>query len=140
MLLTAVNTHALRSVDATKPEDIGAGDQGIMFGYASDEHETMMPLSHHLATAIGIRLTEVCVRVTVRARGPFFFLQKALACESCACALLLLRGCAHVGWAHHSKAAPDSAASAPRVPAPELAARCPGSPTRTHLATPRRGR
>ena len=30
-----------------------------MFGYATDEHETLMPLSHHLATALGIRLTEV---------------------------------------------------------------------------------
>jgi S-adenosylmethionine synthetase len=26
-----------QSVDATKLEDIGAGDQGIMFGYATDE-------------------------------------------------------------------------------------------------------
>eukprot|EP00353_Schmidingerella_taraikaensis_P003041 CAMPEP_0185568188 /NCGR_PEP_ID=MMETSP0434-20130131/1222_1 /TAXON_ID=626734 ORGANISM="Favella taraikaensis, Strain Fe Narragansett Bay" /NCGR_SAMPLE_ID=MMETSP0434 /ASSEMBLY_ACC=CAM_ASM_000379 /LENGTH=390 /DNA_ID=CAMNT_0028182613 /DNA_START=34 /DNA_END=1206 /DNA_ORIENTATION=- len=40
-------------------EDIGAGDQGIMFGYATDETEDAMPLSHHLATKIGYRLTEV---------------------------------------------------------------------------------
>ncbi|GAB5031709.1 s-adenosylmethionine synthase 2 [Nannochloropsis oceanica] len=40
-------------------EDIGAGDQGIMFGYATDETEELMPLTHLLATSIGARLTEV---------------------------------------------------------------------------------
>jgi len=41
------------------PEDIGAGDQGIMFGYATDETEEAMPLTALLATKIGYRLTEV---------------------------------------------------------------------------------
>merc|ERR1712190_268030 len=40
-------------------EDLGAGDQGIMFGYATDETEEMMPLSHVLATKLGKRLTDV---------------------------------------------------------------------------------
>ncbi|EWM26553.1 hypothetical protein NSK_000263 [Nannochloropsis salina CCMP1776] len=40
-------------------EDIGAGDQGIMFGYATDETDELMPLTHLLATSIGARLTEV---------------------------------------------------------------------------------
>jgi S-adenosylmethionine synthetase len=40
-------------------EDIGAGDQGIMFGYATDESEERMPLSHVWATKLGKKLTEV---------------------------------------------------------------------------------
>jgi S-adenosylmethionine synthetase len=42
-----------------KVEEIGAGDQGIMFGYATDETPEFMPLTHTLATQIGLRLTKV---------------------------------------------------------------------------------
>jgi S-adenosylmethionine synthetase len=48
-----------QSVDATNIEDTGAGDQGIMFGYASDETASLMPLTHELATQLGARLTQV---------------------------------------------------------------------------------
>jgi len=48
-----------QSVDATKIEDTGAGDQGIMFGYATDETPSLMPLTHNLATSLGAKLTEV---------------------------------------------------------------------------------
>ena len=37
----------------------GAGDQGHMFGYATDETPELMPLTHMLATQIGHKLTEV---------------------------------------------------------------------------------
>merc|ERR1712134_234330 len=39
--------------------DVGAGDQGIMFGYATDETEDAMPLTHSLATRLGKTLTDV---------------------------------------------------------------------------------
>merc|ERR1711959_642998 len=39
--------------------DVGAGDQGIMFGYASDETEDCMPLAHSMATRLGKTLTDV---------------------------------------------------------------------------------
>jgi S-adenosylmethionine synthetase len=39
--------------------DVGAGDQGIMFGYASDETESCMPLTHLMATKLGKVLTDV---------------------------------------------------------------------------------
>jgi len=39
--------------------DVGAGDQGIMFGYASDETEDCLPLTHSIATKLGKTLTDV---------------------------------------------------------------------------------
>jgi S-adenosylmethionine synthetase len=41
-----------------KLEDIGAGDQGIMFGYATDETKECMPFSHLVATRLALKLTE----------------------------------------------------------------------------------
>jgi S-adenosylmethionine synthetase len=39
--------------------DVGAGDQGIMFGYATDETTDYMPLTHSVATKLGKTLTDV---------------------------------------------------------------------------------
>lgn len=48
-----------QSVDAAKVEDIGAGDSGVVFGYACSETPEFMPLSHVLATKLSARLAEV---------------------------------------------------------------------------------
>jgi len=40
-----------------KEEDIGAGDQGHMFGYATDETEEAMPMTHLLASKLCERLS-----------------------------------------------------------------------------------
>ena len=42
-----------------KDEDIGAGDQGLMFGYATDETEEYMPFSFLMSTKLADRLTQV---------------------------------------------------------------------------------
>jgi S-adenosylmethionine synthetase len=42
-----------------KDEDIGAGDQGHMFGYATNESEELMPLTHVLATRLVQKLSEL---------------------------------------------------------------------------------
>lgn len=48
-----------QGVHVGKGEDVGAGDQGIMFGYACDETDEAMPFSHLMATKLGAKLTEV---------------------------------------------------------------------------------
>ena len=40
-------------------KDVGAGDQGHMFGYATDETKELMPMTHVLASQLCQKLTEV---------------------------------------------------------------------------------
>ncbi|MFJ6416149.1 methionine adenosyltransferase [Paeniglutamicibacter sp. NPDC091659] len=54
------NSLEVREGTAVDPRDAqGAGDQGLMFGYASDETETLMPTPIHLAHRLSERLTAV---------------------------------------------------------------------------------
>ena len=50
--LHAQSTDIARGVDASGNKDLGAGDQGIMFGFACDETPTLMPAPIHYAHAV----------------------------------------------------------------------------------------
>ncbi|MGG7098263.1 methionine adenosyltransferase [Clostridium sardiniense] len=65
----ALGVDKLAENEKRSKEIIGAGDQGIMYGYACDESENYMPLTCDLANKLTMKLSEIRKK-----RGAFWLL------------------------------------------------------------------
>ncbi|MBQ58602.1 methionine adenosyltransferase [bacterium] len=81
-LLHEQSAHIAQGVDAGNGKDEGAGDQGIMFGYATKETPELMPAPIQYSHAILRRLAEVRKNGTESDLGPDAKSQISLRYES----------------------------------------------------------
>jgi len=61
-VLVAINSQSpdiAQGVNQTEDHEQGAGDQGMMFGYATNETESYMPIAYYYASLLAKRLSQV---------------------------------------------------------------------------------
>lgn len=70
VLLHGQSDHIAMGVDASNDKDEGAGDQGLMFGYACDETDVLMPAPIHYSHRILKAMSDARHSGEVKGLGP----------------------------------------------------------------------